>query len=64
MWKPSYFCLTNISLNKNEQAVYGLLGKNLYYIRQELANATLKSLRPIQRTLDSLRKKDFCYETY
>ena len=48
----------NISLNKNEQAVYGLLGKNLYYTRQELADATSKSLRTIQRTLDSLRKKD------
>lgn len=48
----------NISLNKNEQAVYGLLGKNPYYTRQELADATSKSLRTIQRTLDSLRKKD------
>lgn len=48
----------NISLNKNEQAVYGLLGKNHYYTRQELADATSKSLRTIQRTLDSLRKKD------
>lgn len=48
----------NISLNKNEQAVYGLLGKNPYYTRQELADATSKSLRTIQRTLYSLRKKD------
>ena len=48
----------NISLNKNEQAVYGLLGKNHYYTRQKLADATSKSLRTIQRTLDSLRKKD------
>ena len=48
----------NISLNNNEQAVYGLLGKNPYYTRQELADATSKSLRTIQRTLDSLRKKD------
>ncbi len=48
----------NISLNKNEQAVYSLLEKNPYYTRQELADATSKSLRTIQRTLDSLRKKD------
>lgn len=37
----------NISLNKNEQAVYGLLGKNPYYTRQELADATSKSVRTI-----------------
>lgn len=48
----------NISLNKNEQAVYSLLEKNPYYTRQELADATSKSLRTIQRTLNSLRKKD------
>lgn len=48
----------NFSLNKNEQAVLGLLGKNPYYTRQELAEATSKSLRTIQRTLDSLREKD------
>ena len=48
----------NIFLNKNEQAVYCLLEKNPYYTRQELADATSKSLRTIQRTLDSLRKKD------
>jgi ATP-dependent DNA helicase RecG len=48
----------NISLNKNEQAVYCLLKKNPYYTRQELADATSKSLRTIQRTLDSLRKKE------
>lgn len=29
----------NISLNKNEQAVYSLLEKNPYYTRQELADA-------------------------
>ena len=48
----------NISMNKNEQAVYCLLEKNPYYTRQELADATSKSLRTIQRTLDSLRKKE------
>ena len=34
----------NISLNKNEQVVYCLLEKNPYYTRQELADATSKSL--------------------
>lgn len=34
------------------------MGKNPYYTRQELAEATSKSLRTIQRTLDSLREKD------
>ena len=48
----------NIFLNKNEQAVLGLLGKNPYYTRQELAEATSKSLRTIQRILDSLREKN------
>ena len=48
----------NISLNKNERAVYYLLEKNPYYTRKELADATSKSLRTIQRTLDSLRKKE------
>ena len=48
----------NISLNKNERAVYYLLEKNPYYTRKELADATSKSLRKIQRTLDSLRKKE------
>ncbi len=48
----------NIFLNINEQAVLGLLGKNPYYTRQELAEETSKSLRTIQRTLDSLREKN------
>ena len=50
--------IVNIFLNINEQAVLGLLGKNPYYTRQELAEATAKSLRTIQRTLDSLWEKD------
>ena len=50
--------IVNISLNKNEQVVYSLLEKNPYYTRQELADAISKSLRTIQRTLDSLRKKE------
>ena len=41
----------NISLNKNEQAVLGLLGKIPCYTRQELAEATSKLSRTIQRTL-------------
>lgn len=52
------YVTVNISLNKNEQAVHCLLEKNPYYTRQELADATSKSLRTIQWTLDSLRKKE------
>ncbi len=47
----------NNFFNRNEQAVYCLLERNPYYTRQELAEATSKSLRTIQRTLDSLREK-------
>lgn len=45
------------SLNKTEQAVYNLLERNPYFTRQELVENTSKSLRTIQRTLDSLREK-------
>lgn len=47
----------NVTLNKTEQSVYSLLVKNPYYTRKELGNATSKTVRTIQRTLDSLRKK-------
>lgn len=50
--------IVRIRTNRMEQAVYKLLEKNPYYTRQELADATSKSLSTIQRTLDSLRKKD------
>lgn len=48
----------NVTLNKTEQSVYNLLVKNPDYTRKELADATSKTVRTIQRTLDSLRKKD------
>ncbi len=47
----------NVALNKTEQAVYNLLVKKPDYTREELAEATSKTVRTIQRTLDSLRKK-------
>lgn len=48
----------NVTLNKTEQVVYNLLVKNPDYTREELSDATSKTVRTIQRTLDSLRKKD------
>lgn len=48
----------NITLNKTEQAVYNLLVINQNYTRDELAEATSKTVRTIQRVLDSLKAKD------
>lgn len=50
--------MTNFSMSKTEQVVYRLLERNPSYTRQELAEATSKSLRTIQRMLDSLREKN------
>ena len=47
----------NVTLNKTEQAVYTLLISNQNYTRDELANATSKTVRTIQRVLDSLKSK-------
>ncbi len=49
----------NISLNKNEQAVYSLLEKNPYYTRQELADATSKSLRDDPTDIGFFTKERF-----
>ena len=48
----------NVTLNKTEQAVYNLLVLNQNYTRDELAEATSKSVRTIQRVLDSLKSKE------
>jgi len=48
----------NVTLNKTEQAVYNLLVVNQNYTRDELAEATSKTVRTIQRVLDSLKAKD------
>jgi Predicted transcriptional regulator containing an HTH domain and an uncharacterized domain shared with the mammalian protein Schlafen len=45
------------TLNATEQSVYSLLLKNPNYTRSELADATSKTIRTIQRTLDSLKSK-------
>ncbi len=49
------------NLNNTEEAVYRLLIKNPRYTRDELADKTSKTVRTIQRTLDSLRNKN-CIE--
>ena len=48
-------------LNNTEEAVYRLLIKNNKYTRNELADKTSKTVRTIQRTLDSLKDKN-CIE--
>lgn len=48
----------NVTLNKTEQAVYNLLVINQNYTRDELAEVTSKTVRTIQRVLDSLKAKE------
>ena len=48
----------NVTLNQTEQAVYNLLVLNQNYTRDELAEATSKTVRTIQRVLDSLKSKE------
>ena len=47
----------NVTVNKTEQAVYALLKDHPEYTRDQLAERTAKTVRTVQRTLDSLREK-------
>ncbi len=47
----------NVTVNKTEQAVYALLKDYPDFTREQLADKTAKTVRTIQRTLDSLRDK-------
>ena len=47
----------NVTVNKTEQAVFALLREHPEYTRDELAEKTSKTVRTIQRTVDSLREK-------
>lgn len=49
----------NVTLNKMEKLVYQLLSENPEYTRDELAEKTSKTVRTIQRTLNSLREKQY-----
>lgn len=49
----------NVTLNKMEKLVYQLLSSNPQYTREELAEKTSKTVRTIQRTLNSLRDKEY-----
>ncbi len=49
----------NVTLNKMEKLVYQLLTINPQYSRDELAEKTSKTVRTVQRTLDSLREKGY-----
>ncbi len=42
-----------------EKLVYQLLSSNPQYTREELAEKTSKTVRTIQRTLNSLRDKEY-----
>lgn len=48
----------NVTVNKTENTVLTLLKSHPEYNREQLANATSKTVRTIQRVLDSLRKKE------
>lgn len=50
---------TNDTLNKMEKLVYQLLSSNPQYSREELAEKISKTVRTIQRTLNSLRDKEY-----
>ena len=50
---------TNVTLNKMEKLVYQLLSSNPRFTREELAEKTSKTVRTIQRTLNSLRDKEY-----
>jgi ATP-dependent DNA helicase RecG len=48
---------TSVVLNNTEQAVYNMLILNPNYTRDEIAEGTSKTVRTIQRVLDSLKEK-------
>ena len=48
----------NVTVNKTEQAVLTLLGIHPNYTREQLADATSKTVRTMQRVLNSLRDKN------
>lgn len=53
----TFFVADGAILNKTEQAVYALLNTEQRYTRDDLAAKTSKTLRTIQRTIDSLKEK-------
>jgi ATP-dependent DNA helicase RecG len=46
-----------VALNDTERAIYDLLSKNPYYTRNELSESVSKTVKTVQRTLDSLKNK-------
>jgi len=48
----------NVTVNKTEQAVLALLNMHPDYTREQLADATSKTVRTMQRVLNSLRNKN------
>ena len=47
----------NVTANKTEKVVLALLTSHPDYTREQLADKTAKTVRTMQRTLDSLREK-------
>jgi ATP-dependent DNA helicase RecG len=46
-----------VTLNATERAIYDLLSNNPYYTRNELSEAISKTVKTVQRNLDSLKNK-------
>ena len=49
----------DVTLNGTEKAVYAILKLKPDSSREEIANKTSKTVRTVQRALDSLRDKDY-----
>ena len=47
----------NVTLNKTEQSVLAILSKHSDYTRAQIAESISKTVRTVQRVLDSLREK-------
>ena len=50
--------IQNVTVNKTEEAVLALLRIHSDYTREQLAESTAKTVRTIQRVLNSLKEKN------
>ena len=50
--------INNVTLNKTEQAVLAILLRHPDYTRAQIAESISKTVRTVQRVLDSLREKE------
>ncbi len=49
----------DVTLNGTEKAVYAILKQKPDFLREEIANKISKTVRTVQRTLNSLRDKGY-----